>query len=424
MQKAAELAIEGYNGAIVAMDPRSGEILAMVSRPVFDPNHFSVRISRDEWNKLVTDPAHPLLNKAIQAQLAPGSVFKIVMSVAGLQEGVAQTLRVNCGGGAEFYGHYYHCHGKHGATDISKGITQSCDTFFYTLAERLGIGKISKWAQALGIGSKTGIDLPNEVSGIMPSEEWKIRNFHQKWYAGENISVGIGQGAVVTSPVQLAHTIGGIAMGGVLYRPHVVALDQLPEQYKKIAVSSSSERVRVPIDPQNWITITDAMVGVLFPGGTASSAHIQGVDIAGKTGTAQVISHAFREGKGKLGAEYNDNVWFVGVSPRRNPEIVVAVLLEHGLNSAIAGRTASQVIKAFVEKQRRLRNNPTLFSDKNAPDSVPMASVWNTPATDDRDPTPAEAENSLHGGTVLVRVSAARVAAPKKTSLGMVPGGN
>ncbi len=424
VQKAAELAIEGYNGAIVAMDPRSGEILAMVSRPVFDPNHFSVRISRDEWNKLVTDPAHPLLNKAIQAQLAPGFVFKIVMSVAGLQEGVAQTLRVNCGGGAEFYGHYYHCHGKHGATDISKGITQSCDTFFYTLAERLGIGKISKWAQALGIGSKTGIDLPNEVSGIMPSEEWKIRNFHQKWYAGENISVGIGQGAVVTSPVQLAHTIGGIAMGGVLYRPHVVALDQLPEQYKKIAVSSSSERVRVPIDPQNWITITDAMVGVLFPGGTASSAHIQGVDIAGKTGTAQVISHAFREGKGKLGAEYNDNVWFVGVSPRRNPEIVVAVLLEHGLNSAIAGRTASQVIKAFVEKQRRLRNNPTLFSDKNAPDSVPMASVWNTPATDDRDPTPAEAENSLHGGTVLVRVSAARVAAPKKTSLGMVPGGN
>jgi len=424
VQKAAELAIEGYNGAIVAMDPRSGEILAMVSRPVFDPNHFSVRISRDEWNKLVTDPAHPLLNKAIQAQLAPGSVFKIVMSVAGLQEGVAQTLRVNCGGGAEFYGHYYHCHGKHGATDISKGITQSCDTFFYTLAERLGIGKISKWAQALGIGSKTGIDLPNEVSGTMPSEEWKIRNFHQKWYAGENISVGIGQGAVVTSLVQLAHTIGGIAMGGVLYRPHVVALDQLPEQYKKIAVSSSSERVRVPIDPQNWITITDAMVGVLFPGGTASSAHIQGVDIAGKTGTAQVISHAFREGKGKLGAEYNDNVWFVGVSPRRNPEIVVAVLLEHGLNSAIAGRTASQVIKAFVEKQRRLRNNPTLFSDKNAPDSVPMASVWNTPATDDRDPTPAEAENSLHGGTVLVRVSAARVAAPKKTSLGMVPGGN
>ncbi len=424
VQKAAELALEGHEGAIVAMDPRSGEILAMVSRPVYDPNHFSVRISRDEWNRLVTDPAHPFMNKAIQAQLAPGSVFKIVMSVAGLQEGVAQTLRVNCGGGAEFYGHYYHCHGKHGATDISKGITQSCDTFFYTLAERLGIGKISKWAQALGLGSKTGIDLPNEVSGIIPSEEWKARNFHQKWYAGETIPVGIGQGAVVTSPIQLAHTIGGIAMGGVLYRPHVVASDQLPEQYRKMAVSSTSDAIRIPLDPRNWITITDAMVGVVNPGGTASSAHIQGVDLAGKTGTAQVVSHAFREGKGKLGAEFNDNVWFVGVSPRRNPEIVVAVLLEHGLNSAIAGRTASQVIKAFVEKQRHLRNNPMLFSDKNSPDSVPMASVWNSPGTNDDDSTSAVAENSIHGGTLRVKLGATHSETPKKPSAGMAPDRN
>src|SRR5215467_8774372 len=219
IQRAAEQALEGKNGAIVAMDPRNGEILAMVSRPTFDPNDFAVRISAKEWKQLSTDPNHPLLNKAIQAQLAPGSVFKIVMSVAGLQEGVAQNMRVNCAGGGVFYGRYFNCwvkgeHRAHGETDISKGIYQSCDVFFYTLAERLGIEKIAKWATAMGLGRKTGIDLPNEVSGVMPSEEWKMKTFRQKWYAGEVISVGIGQGAVAVSPIQLARTIGGITMGG------------------------------------------------------------------------------------------------------------------------------------------------------------------------------------------------------------------
>src|SRR5258708_7576472 len=163
IQKAAELALDGKNGAIVALDPRSGEVLAMASWPTFDPNAFSVRVSRKEWNRLVNDPSHPLMNKAIQAQLAPGSTFKIIMSVAGLQEGVAENMHVYCTGGAEFYGQHRACHGVHGATDISKGITQSCDTFFYTLADRLGINKIAKWADALGIGKKTGIDLPNEA---------------------------------------------------------------------------------------------------------------------------------------------------------------------------------------------------------------------------------------------------------------------
>jgi penicillin-binding protein 2 len=400
VQKAAEMALEGKNGAIVALDPRTGEVLAMASWPTFDPNAFAVRVSRKEWNRLVTDPAHPLMNKAIQAQLAPGSTFKIIMSVAGLQEGPAQTLHVNCGGGATFYGHYYHCHGVHGSTDISKAITQSCDTFFYTLAERLGITKIAKWATALGLGSKTGIDLPNEASGIMPSEEWKAKNYRQKWYAGDTIPVGIGQGAVVTTPLQLARAIGGIAMDGVLYRPHVVAPDQLPPEFKKMA-AESADVVRVPLDPQNWITITNAMVGVVAPGGTASSAHIEGVDFAGKTGTAQVVSHAFREGKQKLGSEYNDNVWFVGVSPRRNPEIVVAVLLEGGQSSPLAGRTAAQVVRAFVEKQRRIRKNPSLFSDKNTPDAVPMAALWNSPAPNHDAQQPAD---SLHGGTVLVKM--------------------
>src|SRR5271169_61223 len=233
LQIAAEQALDGRNGAIVAMNPRTGEILAMVSRPTFDPNDFSVKISRDEWNKLVDDPDHPLLSKAIQAQLAPGSVFKIIMATAGLQEGVAQTLHVNCTGGASFYGRFFKCwvlseHRTHGAVEISKAIYQSCDVFFYTLAEKLGIDRIAKYATAFGLGQKTGIDLPQEATGVMPSEEWKIRNFKQKWYAGETISVGIGQGAVATTPIQLARAIGAIASGGLLRRPHVINPTDLP----------------------------------------------------------------------------------------------------------------------------------------------------------------------------------------------------
>src|SRR3974390_938329 len=173
LQLAAEQALEGRNGAIVAMDPRTGEILAMVSRPTFDPNDFAVKISKDEWNKLVTDENHPLLNKAIQAQLAPGSVFKIIMATAGLQEGVAQEMRVNCGGGASFYGRHFKCwgvaeHRTHGVVNISKALYQSCDVFFYTLAEKLGIDRIARYATAFGLGQKSGIDLPQEVTGVMP----------------------------------------------------------------------------------------------------------------------------------------------------------------------------------------------------------------------------------------------------------------
>ena len=233
LQIAAEEALEGRNGAIIAMDPRTGEVLAMASGPTFDPNDFAVRVSRDEWNKLVNDPDKPLLNKAIQAQLAPGSTFKIIMSVAGWQEGIAQNLHVNCGGSADFYGRNYKCwvyflHQSHGGVDLEKAIYQSCDVFFYTLADRLGISRIAKYASMLGLGEKTGIDLPNEVSGVMPSEEWKIRNFKQKWFAGETISVGIGQGAIAITPVQLLRAISAISMGGKMVVPHVTNPTDLP----------------------------------------------------------------------------------------------------------------------------------------------------------------------------------------------------
>jgi penicillin-binding protein 2 len=375
LQIAAEQALEGRNGAIVAMDPRNGEILAMVSRPTFDPNNFSIRISRDEWTKLVNDPDHPLLNKAIQAQLAPGSVFKIIMATAGLQEGIAQNMKVNCNGGANFYGRYFKCwvvaeHRVHGIVDISKGIYQSCDVFFYTLAQKLGIQTIAKYATAFGLGQKTGIDLPQEASGVMPSEEWKLRNFKQKWYAGETISVGIGQGAVAVTPVQLARAIAGITSGGIMHRPHVAFPQQLPPNFLP---ASASEDVRMPIDPKNWEVITDAMANVVNPGGTAALSHLQGIDFAGKTGSAQTISNVLKAKMGAAGkANFKDNGWFVGVSPRRNPEIVVCTLLEEGEHGYLAARAAAQVIKAYVDKQRR---QPTKVAKGDG--KVVVGAVWN-----------------------------------------------
>ncbi|HYH01192.1 MAG TPA: penicillin-binding protein 2 [Terriglobales bacterium] len=358
IQIAAEQALEGKNGAIVAMDPRTGEVLAMVSRPTFDPNSFAVRISRKEWNALITDPAKPLLNKAIQAQLAPGSVFKIVMAVAGAQEGITQDMRVNCGAGGTFYGRFFKCWVSgnapaHGSVDLSKAIYQSCDTFFYTLGERLGIGRIAKYATMFGLGQKTGIDLPQEVNGVMPSEQWKIKTFKQKWYAGETISVAIGQGAVATSPVQLMRAIGAITTGGRLVRPHVAYSDDIPAEMKHNLNTTVPELAQVPIDAKNWEVITDAMQNVVNPVGTAPSAHLNNIDFAGKTGSAQTISNAALAKLSGDRSRFRDNGWFVGVTPRRNPEIVVSVLVEQGEHGYLAARIASEVIKAYVEKQKK-----------------------------------------------------------------------
>jgi penicillin-binding protein 2 len=387
LQIAAEEALEGKNGAIVAMDPRTGEILAMVSGPAFNPNDFAVHVSRDQWNKLVNDPDKPLLNKAIQAQLAPGSTFKIIMATAGLQEGIAQNMHVICNGGAEFYGRYFKCwvvaeHRVHGVVDISKAIYQSCDVFFYTLAEKLGIEKIAEYATKLGLGQKTGIDLPQEASGVMPSEEWKIRNFKQKWFAGETISVGIGQGAVAVTPIQLARAIGAIASEGLLVRPHVTNPSELPPGV--VQASNVPDEVKIPLDPKNWEIITDAMAAVVSPGGTAALSHLQDIDFAGKTGSAQTISNALKAKLGTEGkAEFKDNGWFVGVEPRRNPEIVVCTLLEEGEHGYLAARTTAKVIKAYVDKERR--NPPKLADKAKADGKVEVGAVWSAPDPDGND---------------------------------------
>ena len=382
LQRAAELALGDRNGAIVAMDPRNGEILALVSRPSFDPNAFAVRIERAEWNKLITDPDHPLMNKAIQAQLAPGSTFKILMSVAGLQEGLAQNLRVNCSGGANFYGRFFACDARHGAVDIHNAIPYSCDTFYYTLADRLGIDKISEYATRYGFGQKTGVDLPGEQTGLMPSARWAMKNYHRKWYAGETISVGIGQGAVQATPLQLARIISGIASDGHLVRPHVVFPDQLPENFRTALRDTlpGTGDAYLPIAPENWVTITDGMADVTQPGAfhTAGSAHLEGIDLAGKTGTAQLMSHAAL-GKTDKGFATRPNVWFVGVTPRRNPELVVAVLWQNGEFSFYPARLGARVVAAYVEKKRRLEKNLTPPKSPSPAPPVEVGALWSAP---------------------------------------------
>jgi penicillin-binding protein 2 len=289
-------------------------------------------------------------------------------------------MHVNCPGGATFYGRYFKCwvtseHRVHGVVDLPKAIFQSCDVFFYTLAEKLGIDRIAKYAHEFGLGQKTGIDLPDEVSGVMPSEEWKARVFKQKWFAGETISVGIGQGAVATTPVQLARAIGAITSGGRLVRPHVAFPDDLPPQYVEVA-KREKEVQKIDIDPLGWQTITDAMSVVVNPEGTAPSAHLAGVDFAGKTGSAQVVSNTLHKALGSKASQFKDNSWFVGVTPRRNPDIVVTVLFEGGEHGRLAARLAAQIIHAWVEKQRKVRNDNNYAAVDKAGHPIELSGIW------------------------------------------------
>jgi len=376
LQRTAELALGDANGAVVAMDPRNGEILAMVSHPSYDPNAFAVRINRTDWNQLITNPNHPLMNKAIQDQLAPGSTFKVIMSAAGLQEGVAQDMRVNCAGGGSYYGRFFHCDKHHGVLSIHEAIPLSCDTFFYSLAQRLGIDTIAKYATALGLASKTGIDLPDEKAGIMPSTQWEMKNYHQRYYPGNTISVGIGQGETQVTPLQLARALGGIASNGHLVRPHVVSPEQLNSQFYRAILDtfSGSGAVDVPLNPDTWMTITDGMAAATTTG-TAAAAHLDGVDFAGKTGTAQVTGTGDTHIKG--GAK-TPNSWFVGMAPRRNPEIVITVLQEHGDWGSNSAKIAAQIVTVYVNKKRKQDHN--ILAPAAAEKPIEVGAVWSDPA--------------------------------------------
>jgi penicillin-binding protein 2 len=418
LQRVAEVGLGDGNGAVIAMDPRNGEILAFVSHPNFDPNAFAVRIHRDEWNKLITDPRHPLMNKAIQDQLAPGSTFKIIMSAAGLQEGVAQDMRVNCVGGGSFYGRFFRCDKHHGVLAIQQAIPLSCDTFFYALAQKLGIDTIAKYATEFGLSQKTGIDLPNEMSGVMPSTQWEWKNYHQKYYPGNTISVGIGQGETQVTPIQLVRALSGIASDGHFVRPHTVDPAQLPANFRQALMDSfpGSGNKYVPLNPDTWVTITDGMAAATTTG-TAAASHIEGVDFAGKTGTAQVVGGGDTHVKG--GAR-TPNSWFVGMVPRRNPELAVVVLQEHGDWGSNSAHIAQAIVTTYVNKKRRQDHN-LLQKASEATKPVEVGAVWSTPDKDD----PKQQAETLHAGHFFVDpATPAKLVAMKPMSLGALGQGS
>lgn len=372
MQVAAETALGDRPGAVVALDPRTGDVLAMVSHPTFDPNDFAEHLDAETWQRLTSDPEKPLMNKAIQAHLAPGSVFKIFTAAAALETGtITPSYKVHCPGAITIYGHTYHdwvWWGKrqgHGWVDLHRAIVVSCDVYFYTLGKLLGIDKIAYFAKHLGLGSKTGIDLPSEDSGLIPSPEWVQRVFKRPWWAGETISVAIGQGAVAVTPIQLAYALGGVAEGGIFHRPHLA----FPDELSRLNISAPKDSVRqFPLKPRTVEALTRGMWGVVNDaGGTGARARAKGLDIAGKTGTAQVVSASLQQASGN---RYKNNAWFVGFSPSNNPEIVVAALVMEGEHSTVAVPIARDVIRSYFEKKlspRPAERQPEVQAKLSAP---------------------------------------------------------
>jgi penicillin-binding protein 2 len=356
VQKATEdgFAATGFNGAAVVLDPRNGEVLSFTSLPAYDPNAFAAGINRSTWAALNTDELKPLQNRALQGRYSPGSTFKMAVGLAGLEEGViTPDFRVNCGGGANFYGRYFKCwqKGGHGSVDLRHAIEQSCDVFFYTVGNMLGVDRINKWATLFGLGVKSGIDLPNEVQGLVPSTEWKAQNTKEKkWYAGETISVAIGQGQVSVTPVSLAVYTATLANGGTRVTPHVVkAID---DGHGLKPVPPPPPQSQVEVTPEKLQAIRDGMWLVVNGGsGTARRAAIPGKDICGKTGTAQVISNQGRTSARTTTKNLRDHGWFTFFAPRDNPEIAGVVFLEHGIHSANAASVAKHILQTYFAKK-------------------------------------------------------------------------
>ena len=353
LQRVAQEKLGDWEGAVVALDPRTGEVLALVSQPSFDPAVLAGHVRPEVWRRLVNDPGKPLLNRATQAHLSPGSIFKIIVATAALEEGiVSPSYRLFCKGYAVHYGNTFRdwTWKGHGWVNMHKAIKQSCDVYFYRLGKVMGIEKIAEHAKKMGLGSPTGIDLPGETSGLIPSPEWVRRRYNRRWYPGETISVAIGPGGVATTPLQLAYTIGGIASGGVFRQPHIV----LRDQFSQMGYTVPELKVkRVPLKESTVEIICRGMWGVVNEDGTAKSGRIEGLDVAGKTGTAQVVSRKTREAAGEDDPRYRANAWFLELYPHRNPEIVVCVLLVGGEHSWVAVPIAREVIRAYHEKKTR-----------------------------------------------------------------------
>jgi penicillin-binding protein 2 len=356
VQKAVEdgFTASGFNGASVVLDPRSGEVLAFTSRPAYDPNAFAAGIDHATWTQLTSDTLKPLQNRALQSRYPPGSTFKPAVGLAGLEEGVIDpNFTVHCAGGATFYGRRFACwkKGGHGAVNLKTAIEQSCDVYFYTVGNMLGIDRINKWATLLGLGVKSNIDLPNELVGLIPSTRWKQETRHEKWYAGETISVAIGQGQVNVTPVSMAVYAATLANGGTRVTPHVIKATDDGSGLKPLA--EPPPQSKIDVSAEKLQAIRQGMWGVVNGGGTGGRARVEGHDVCGKTGTAQVISNQNRIRAQQINktADFRDNGWFIFFAPRDNPTIAGVVFLEHGIHGPNAASVAHHILATYFAKE-------------------------------------------------------------------------
>jgi penicillin-binding protein 2 len=359
----------GFNGAAVIMDPVSGELLAFTSLPAYDPNIFAAGIDGATWTALNRDALRPLTNRAIQGIYSPGSTFKMVVAAAALEEGlITPDHSVYCGGSGVFYGRAFRCHkaGGHGTVTLRQAIEQSCNVYFYTIGNSVGIDRIHKWATLLGIGVKSGVDLPNEAAGIMPSTEWKRRRTGEKWYAGETISVSIGQGQVSVTPMSLAVMMATLANGGTRVTPHLLKAVDEGRGWKE--VPPPAPQSRVTMKPENLQAIRDGLWMVVNHAGTGGRARIPGYDVAGKTGTAQVISiEGGRAAAGRTTRDLRDHGWFVFFAPRDNPTIAGVIFAEHAEHGYSAAPIAKYAMETFFAKREARALPPPLTAQPPLP---------------------------------------------------------
>ena len=352
LQKVAEEALNGKAGAIVAIDPQTGAILAMASSPTFSQGDFVKGITTRKWQDLLKNPLHPLENRAISGQYMPGSTFKIVAAIAGLEEGIiTPETTFTCNGGYFFGDRVFHCWRKsgHGRISLHRALVESCDVYFYNIGRRLEIDTLARYSRALGLGQRTGLGLPNEKTGLVPTAEWKKKRFHEPWVRGENLSVIIGQGFNLVTPVQMANLVAAVVNGGILYKPYLV--DRITDADGKVIKIFRPQVVRrLNFKPQTLALLKKALCGAVNePRGTGRAARLKYVTVGGKTGTAQVVSlGGSREKIKDVPYKYRDHAWFVAFAPEDNPQIALAVIAEHsGHGGSAAAPLAKKVLEAF-----------------------------------------------------------------------------
>ncbi len=374
LQKAAEQALGERRGVIVVMDPQKGDILAMASKPDFDPNLFARGISPENWKSIIENPARPLQNRAIQGQYPPGSVHKIITAIAALEEKVVSPdTTFGCTGAFPFGSRDYHCWKKegHGRMNLRQALIESCDVYFYQVGLRLGVDRLAKYASEFGLGRPTGIILSNEKAGLIPTSSWKMKRYAVPWQAGETLSTAIGQGFNLTTPLQIATMVSALANGGKLYRPRVIQFIQaahgesvreyLPEVIRSVHVTE-----------ETMAFVREALWGAVnAPNGTGWRSRVQGFDVAGKTGTAQVIQR--REGgEPPSSPNFEDHAWFACFAPFRHPQVAVVVLVEHGGGGgAVAAPIARKVVERFIELRPSVSPAPLKLASQTAQESQP-----------------------------------------------------